>query len=131
VAARPDDRRGRDGAVVAVGGEHRQPAALLHRETGANTDADRRSARSGTGRDYREFVTTTVLVVYDQRQLRNLLRDYFEREGSAVLEAADGQAVLDLARAAGPDWPCSTWACPACPVTRRPGCCAKTTTYRW
>ena len=99
----PDDRRGRDGAVVAVGAEQRQPAAPLHRETGANTDADRRSARSGTGRDYREFVTTTVLVVDDERKLRNLLRDYLEREGYAVLEAADGQAALDLARAARPD----------------------------
>ena len=79
------------------------PAAPFHRETGVNTDADRRSARSCTGRDYREFVTTTVLVVDDERKLRNLLRDYLEREGYAVLEAADGQAALDLGRAARPD----------------------------
>jgi DNA-binding response OmpR family regulator len=48
-------------------------------------------------------VTTTVLVVDDEKKLRNLLREYLEREGYAVLEAADGQMALDLARAARPD----------------------------
>jgi DNA-binding response OmpR family regulator len=48
-------------------------------------------------------VTTTVLVVDDEKKLRNLLREYLEREGYAVLEAADGQSALDLARAARPD----------------------------
>lgn len=48
-------------------------------------------------------MTTTVLVVDDEKKLRNLLREYLEREGYAVLEAADGQMALDLARAARPD----------------------------
>lgn len=48
-------------------------------------------------------MTTTVLVVDDEKKLRNLLRDYLEREGYAVLEAADGQMALDVARAARPD----------------------------
>jgi DNA-binding response OmpR family regulator len=48
-------------------------------------------------------VTTTVLVVDDEKKLRTLLREYLEREGYAVLEAADGQMALDLARAARPD----------------------------
>lgn len=48
-------------------------------------------------------MTTTVLVVDDERKLRNLLRDYLEREGYAVLEAADGSTALDLARATRPD----------------------------
>jgi DNA-binding response OmpR family regulator len=48
-------------------------------------------------------VTTTVLVVDDEKKLRTLLREYLEREGYAVLEAADGQIALDLARAARPD----------------------------
>jgi DNA-binding response OmpR family regulator len=48
-------------------------------------------------------VTTTVLVVDDEKKLRNLLREYLEREGYAVLEAADGHIALDLARAARPD----------------------------
>lgn len=48
-------------------------------------------------------MTTTVLVVDDEKKLRNLLREYLEREGYAVLEAADGQLALDLARAARPD----------------------------
>ncbi len=48
-------------------------------------------------------MTTTVLVVDDEKKLRSLLREYLEREGYAVLEAADGQMALDLARAARPD----------------------------
>jgi DNA-binding response OmpR family regulator len=48
-------------------------------------------------------VTTTVLVVDDEKKLRTLLREYLEREGYAVLEAADGHMALDLARAARPD----------------------------
>lgn len=48
-------------------------------------------------------MTATVLVVDDEKKLRNLLRDYLGREGYAVLEAADGQTALDLARAARPD----------------------------
>ncbi|MCX8565156.1 response regulator transcription factor [Mycolicibacterium mucogenicum] len=49
------------------------------------------------------LVTATVLIVDDEKKLRNLLREYLEREGYTVLEAADGQAALDLARAARPD----------------------------
>ena len=90
------------GIPIAAGAEQRQPAAPFLCETGVSTDADRRSARAASGRDYREFVTTTVLVVDDERKLRNLLRDYLEREGYVVLEAADGQAALDLGRAPGP-----------------------------
>lgn len=48
-------------------------------------------------------MTATVLVVDDEKKLRSLLREYLEREGYAVLEAADGQTALDLALAARPD----------------------------
>lgn len=55
------------------------------------------------GVPYRELVSPTVLVVDDEKKLRTLVREYLEREGYAVLEAADGQTALDLARTAGPD----------------------------
>ncbi|MDO2386914.1 response regulator [Mycobacterium avium subsp. hominissuis] len=48
-------------------------------------------------------MSPTVLVVDDEKKLRTLVREYLEREGYAVLEAADGQTALDLARTAGPD----------------------------
>jgi DNA-binding response OmpR family regulator len=46
---------------------------------------------------------TTVLVVDDEPNLVDLVRSYLEREGYAVLSAADGPAALDLARTAQPD----------------------------
>ncbi|MGW1894688.1 response regulator transcription factor [Streptomyces sp. NPDC002004] len=45
----------------------------------------------------------TVLVVDDEAKLRALLRDYLERDGYAVLEAADGRAALDLMATSHPD----------------------------
>ncbi|MEV5450348.1 response regulator transcription factor [Streptomyces sp. NPDC052535] len=45
----------------------------------------------------------TVLVVDDEAKLRGLLRDYLERDGYRVLEAADGRGALDLAAASRPD----------------------------
>jgi DNA-binding response OmpR family regulator len=46
---------------------------------------------------------TTVLVVDDEPNLVDLVRGYLEREGYAVLSAADGPTALDLARTAQPD----------------------------
>ncbi|MGI5139325.1 MULTISPECIES: response regulator transcription factor [unclassified Streptomyces] len=48
-------------------------------------------------------MSATVLVVDDEVKLRGLLRDYLERDGYAVLEAADGRSALDLAAASHPD----------------------------
>lgn len=45
----------------------------------------------------------TVLVVDDEQRLRALVCGYLEREGFAVLTAADGQAALELARQHAPD----------------------------
>ncbi|MEU0042885.1 response regulator transcription factor [Streptomyces werraensis] len=45
----------------------------------------------------------TVLVVDDEAKLRGLVRDYLERDGYTVLEAADGRGALDLAAASHPD----------------------------
>ena len=46
---------------------------------------------------------TTVLVVEDERKLRELLRSYLERAGLTVLSAATGAAALSLASSASPD----------------------------
>ena len=46
---------------------------------------------------------TTVLIVEDELKITRLVRDYLEQAGFAVLEAAEGQAALSLARAERPD----------------------------
>ena len=46
---------------------------------------------------------TTVLIVEDELKITRLVRDYLEQAGFAVLEAADGQAALSIARAERPD----------------------------
>ena len=45
----------------------------------------------------------TVLIVEDELKITRLVRDYLEQAGFAVLEAADGQAALSVARAERPD----------------------------
>ncbi len=45
----------------------------------------------------------TVLIVEDELNITRLVRDYLEQAGFAVLEAADGQAALSVARAERPD----------------------------
>lgn len=46
---------------------------------------------------------TTVLVVEDDPWIRSLMADLLDGEGYKVLQAADGQAGLDLARQVNPD----------------------------
>jgi type II secretory ATPase GspE/PulE/Tfp pilus assembly ATPase PilB-like protein len=46
---------------------------------------------------------TRVLIVDDDREARRILRTDLEREGIAVIEAADGEAALAYARRLGPD----------------------------
>jgi two-component system, OmpR family, response regulator RegX3 len=45
----------------------------------------------------------TVLVVDDERKIRDLVRPYLERAGFGVLLAPDGQAALETAARANPD----------------------------
>lgn len=45
----------------------------------------------------------TVLVVEDERDIARLVRDYLHQAGFAVLEAADGEAAIALARSQRPD----------------------------
>ncbi len=46
---------------------------------------------------------TTVLVVDDEKNLAELVRDYLEREGYRVLIAEDGPTALEMARTFDPD----------------------------
>jgi DNA-binding response OmpR family regulator len=45
----------------------------------------------------------TVLVVEDERKIRDLVRGYLEREGLAVLSTPSGAEAIELVRSAGPD----------------------------
>src|SRR5438309_11727530 len=44
-----------------------------------------------------------ILVVDDEEQIRSLLVDHFQRQGFAVLEAADGEEALQAVRRTRPD----------------------------
>ena len=46
---------------------------------------------------------TTLLIADDERSIRDLLRDFFEAQGYAVVTAADGDEALARARDAAPD----------------------------
>jgi len=48
-------------------------------------------------------MAATVLLVEDERKLRELVRSYLERGGFAVLSAGTGAEALSLARSADPD----------------------------
>jgi DNA-binding response OmpR family regulator len=50
-----------------------------------------------------EDLMPTVLIVEDERKLRDLLRSYFERDGLTVLSAGTGAEGLTLATTARPD----------------------------
>ena len=47
--------------------------------------------------------TATILVVDDERKIRDLVRSYLEREGYAVLVADSGQGALEALERANPD----------------------------
>ncbi len=48
-------------------------------------------------------LTSTVLVVEDERKIRDLLRGYLEREGLAVLSTSSGAEAIEIARSGQPD----------------------------
>jgi DNA-binding response OmpR family regulator len=52
---------------------------------------------------YRVPMPFRVLVADDEPHIREVVRAYLEREGYEVLEAADGNTALDLARSAAPE----------------------------
>jgi DNA-binding response OmpR family regulator len=48
-------------------------------------------------------MTATVLLVEDERKLRELVRSYLERAGLAVLSTSSGAEAITLAASAAPD----------------------------
>jgi DNA-binding response OmpR family regulator len=55
---------------------------------------------------HHEYMTSrsaTVLVVEDERKIRDLVRDYLEREGLGVLTTASGAEAITIARGKEPD----------------------------
>ena len=48
-------------------------------------------------------MSETVLVVDDERKIRDLLRGYLEREGYTVLETGSGDSAIDIVRRVRPD----------------------------
>src|SRR5262249_23640803 len=48
-------------------------------------------------------MTSTVLLVEDERKLRELVRSYLERAGYTVLSTDSGAEAISLATSAGPD----------------------------
>lgn len=48
-------------------------------------------------------MSTTVLVVDDERKIRDLVRSYLEREGYSVLDTASGDSAVTIARQVRPD----------------------------
>lgn len=63
--------------------------------------ADPRSA-DGVDRDENGTVRGPILVVDDDRHIRELVRRYLESDGSAVLTAGTGAAALEMIRSAAP-----------------------------
>jgi two-component system alkaline phosphatase synthesis response regulator PhoP len=61
------------------------------------TSGDEKAARGSASRSA-AAVKTTILVVDDEADIRELLRFHLEQEGYAVLEAGDGNRALDLVR---------------------------------
>ncbi len=69
-------------------------------------------------------MTATVLVVEDERKLRELVRSYLERAGFTVLSTDSGAEALTLAGSASPTWSSSTSACRMWPARPSPASCA-------
>lgn len=59
-------------------------------------------SRADSGRD-RDAVTGTVLLVEDERKLRDLVRSYLERAGFAVLSTDSGAEAITMSATASPD----------------------------
>lgn len=52
-----------------------------------------------------------ILVVEDEPDIRQLVRDVLEHAGFDVIDAADGTTALHRARSNAPAWWSWTWAC--------------------
>ena len=68
-------------------------------------------------------MAATVLVVEDERKLRELVRSYLERAGFTVLSTGSGAEAITLAASARRIWSCWTWGYRTCPARRSPASC--------
>jgi DNA-binding response OmpR family regulator len=62
----------------------------------------------------------TVLLVEDERRLRELVRSYLERAGFTVLSTGSGAEAITLAASARPDLVILDLGLPTCPARRWP-----------
>ena len=65
-------------------------------------------------------MAATVLLVEDERQLRDLVRSYLERAGLMVLSTGSGAEAISMFGSAAPDWWSWISACLTCPARRWP-----------
>ena len=82
--------------MASLGDAGRWTIAALRRHVG------RRAARVNPDRA-RSILEARVLVVDDEREIRDVLTDYLEGEGCAVATAANGGDALESVRRAPPD----------------------------
>lgn len=66
-------------------------------------------------------MTATVLVVEDEKKIRDLLRGMLERAGLVVVSTGSGAEAIDLAGGHSPTWSCWTWGYRTCRAKRSPG----------
>ena len=65
-------------------------------------------------------MTATVLLVEDERKLRELVRSYLERAGFTVLSTGSGAEAISMAGWLARIWLCWISACRMCPARRWP-----------
>ena len=68
-------------------------------------------------------MAATVLLVEDERKLRELVRSYLERAGFAVLSTGRAPRRSAWPQRRVPTWWCWTSACPMCPARPSPASC--------
>ena len=70
-------------------------------------------------------MAATVLVVEDERKLRDLVRSYLERAGFTVLSTGSGAEAITMAAGPRRTWWSWIWACRTCRARRSPASCAR------
>jgi DNA-binding response OmpR family regulator len=68
-------------------------------------------------------MAATVLVVEDERKLRELVRSYLEQAGFTVLSTGSGAEAITMAAEASPDLVVLDLGLPDCPAKRWPASC--------
>lgn len=58
------------------------------------------------------MATMKILIVDDNKEVRDVVRDYLPAEADEIFECADGRDALDLYRLHSPDWVLMDWEMP-------------------